>query len=289
MSLKFSCDECGEKVIVRYLKPGDTAQCKSCGAENIVPRDAAATDEMPPKARRIRWVPRPNSDCAEPEPQDFPTAPVTLTSEGAGTLILVLLWISLGLSIIQPAIALASVGMSDYIMESLRDLCDYDRVVFGSDGLNRAIVQGMFGVGLAGLMLLAVWLFRAHRDLAGLYPGYEITPGQALARTLIPLYNVWGIWSVVATLSRRLKRGSDGSRRLGKSLFMWLVLTYVSAVALEIPYRLMLSHPPWVVMFLAGVVFSTVAEIFVVQFFRKGLRHRCAIVRQGLAGRLQTG
>lgn len=59
MALKFFCLECGGIVIVRYLKPGETALCRACGHEQTVPEGAeAATDaEAEAAAASQRAVP----------------------------------------------------------------------------------------------------------------------------------------------------------------------------------------------------------------------------------------
>jgi len=40
MALKFVCPNCGNEIVVKYLKPGELAKCRDCGAEVIVPEDA---------------------------------------------------------------------------------------------------------------------------------------------------------------------------------------------------------------------------------------------------------
>lgn len=40
MALKFRCENCGEDIAVRFLKVGEAAECKSCGASNAVPESA---------------------------------------------------------------------------------------------------------------------------------------------------------------------------------------------------------------------------------------------------------
>ena len=40
MALKFQCKNCGEDIAVRFLEVGETAECKSCGASNLVPESA---------------------------------------------------------------------------------------------------------------------------------------------------------------------------------------------------------------------------------------------------------
>ena len=45
MALKFQCHTCRNYIIVKYLKVGEIAKCKACGAENIVPNNALEQDE----------------------------------------------------------------------------------------------------------------------------------------------------------------------------------------------------------------------------------------------------
>ena len=40
MALKFRCKNCGEDIAVRFLKVGEIAECKNCGASNSVPESA---------------------------------------------------------------------------------------------------------------------------------------------------------------------------------------------------------------------------------------------------------
>jgi hypothetical protein len=54
---------------------------------------------------------------------------------------------------------------------------------------------------LVACALFLVWLHRVHRDLAEIVLGYPISPGGAVARVSIPLYNLWGNWQVFNTIS----------------------------------------------------------------------------------------
>lgn len=45
MSLKFKCLDCGKDIIIKYLKIGESAKCKSCGSNNVVPESAVETTE----------------------------------------------------------------------------------------------------------------------------------------------------------------------------------------------------------------------------------------------------
>ncbi|UCD16396.1 MAG: hypothetical protein JSV44_07985, partial [Candidatus Zixiibacteriota bacterium] len=37
MAIEFNCANCENKITLNYLKPGDVAKCRHCGANNVVP------------------------------------------------------------------------------------------------------------------------------------------------------------------------------------------------------------------------------------------------------------
>ena len=45
MALKFQCKNCGEDIAVRFLKVGEAAECRNCGASNSVPESAESIDD----------------------------------------------------------------------------------------------------------------------------------------------------------------------------------------------------------------------------------------------------
>ena len=45
MALRFSCTECGHEIAVKFLKPGECALCRACGAKVPVPSDAGRVDD----------------------------------------------------------------------------------------------------------------------------------------------------------------------------------------------------------------------------------------------------
>ncbi|MCP4580092.1 MAG: hypothetical protein GY839_00630 [candidate division Zixibacteria bacterium] len=47
MALKFSCRNCGDTIIVKYLNIGDKAKCLQCGSINTVPKISRETDKEP--------------------------------------------------------------------------------------------------------------------------------------------------------------------------------------------------------------------------------------------------
>ena len=40
MALTFSCRNCGSDIVVELIRPGEIATCRSCGTENVVPKDS---------------------------------------------------------------------------------------------------------------------------------------------------------------------------------------------------------------------------------------------------------
>ena len=45
MAWKFQCKNCGKDIAVRFLKVGEAAECKSCGASNSVPESAESISD----------------------------------------------------------------------------------------------------------------------------------------------------------------------------------------------------------------------------------------------------
>lgn len=59
MALRFPCEKCGQPIISKFLKIGETAKCKNCGFESEVPSNAVSTTDVPdytsmtPVAQRV--------------------------------------------------------------------------------------------------------------------------------------------------------------------------------------------------------------------------------------------
>jgi hypothetical protein len=47
LALKFKCKQCGAYIVTRFLKVGEVAKCRNCGAETTIPEHAEQTDEAP--------------------------------------------------------------------------------------------------------------------------------------------------------------------------------------------------------------------------------------------------
>jgi predicted RNA-binding Zn-ribbon protein involved in translation (DUF1610 family) len=72
MPIKFSCPECGESVVLRFLRSGEIAQCRACGAEVPVPDDAEETDEPKSFLERRLDETRPVEPSAAAGPERYP-------------------------------------------------------------------------------------------------------------------------------------------------------------------------------------------------------------------------
>lgn len=96
------------------------------------------------------------------------------------------------------------------------------------DGLIALILLLAF-VGM--LVAYVVWIFKIHVDLNKLFPDYPITPKRSMALTLIPLYNLWGIWKIANTIHRRFTDLKVNMLWFGMDLkFMYIFLLVLGRI-----------------------------------------------------------
>jgi hypothetical protein len=86
MALEFSCRSCGNKIVIRFLKAGEEAECKHCRAKNVVPDPAQARsiDTPPPGSIPIAKPPgEPEEELVftGPKDNDAPPPPPDLKAE----------------------------------------------------------------------------------------------------------------------------------------------------------------------------------------------------------------
>ncbi|MFD2656311.1 hypothetical protein [Gracilibacillus thailandensis] len=62
---------------------------------------------------------------------------------------------------------------------------------------------------LITVVFYLVWIHKVHQDLKMFHSQYPITPGGALARILIPFYNIYGLWNVFSTMRNYFKEYSS--------------------------------------------------------------------------------
>lgn len=119
-----------------------------------------------------------NSDAATP-----------LKSHGVSRLLMQFAWASVSLNIVSLILSLLKVIVPT--------------IAVSLQGLQQILAIVSIPVFLIFLVLFLVWLYRLHVDLKVLFNDYPITPGGAIARFLIPIYSIWGIWNTISTFAKR--------------------------------------------------------------------------------------
>ena len=81
------------------------------------------------------------------------------------------------------------------------------------------------------IILFCIWIFAFHSDLKIIDASYEIRPGQAIARILIPGYNLWGIWNIHSTYGKWLQsKPAQQTKDSGAIIWKLLPLYYVCLI-----------------------------------------------------------
>ena len=57
MALRFSCQNCGQDIVVKYQKIGEAAKCRACDAENVIPEEAIEVPDPEYHCYRERGAP----------------------------------------------------------------------------------------------------------------------------------------------------------------------------------------------------------------------------------------
>ncbi|MEG3978772.1 hypothetical protein QT970_29785 [Microcoleus sp. herbarium8] len=122
-----------------------------------------------------------NSDAATP-----------LKSHGVSRLLMQFAWANVSLNIVS--LLLTSVKAIAATIEA------------PLQGLQQILLIVTILVALILFVLFLVWLYRLHVDLKVLFNDYPITPGGAMARFLIPIYSIWGIWNALSTFANRFNQ-----------------------------------------------------------------------------------
>jgi hypothetical protein len=85
-------------------------------------------------------------------------------------------------------------------------------------------------VYLTTLILLLVWLHRTHAQLRRIFQRYPISGWEAIARFVIPLYSLWGIWHTFATLADHLKTQGKTLAQRAIVIRQWLPWFYIALI-----------------------------------------------------------
>lgn len=82
-------------------------------------------------------------------------------------------------------------------------------------------------------VLYLIWLFKVHKDFNKLDQSYPISPSGALARVLVPVYNIWGLWNVYSRMAVYLFPNTNSielGKKLSKAIPFYYILLVVSRV-----------------------------------------------------------
>jgi hypothetical protein len=152
----------------------------------------------------------------------------TLKSKGVGQKLITILWIGL---------ALLGLSLILSLLEVIVPSIYYDNFEL-IDGL---IVLLILPIALIGAILFLIWVYRLHFDLSNVFLDYPISPFGSLARLIIPIYNIWGIWDTFATIADHFKKNTEPifSKHAtiidaGISLRSWLPFLYIAIVVSKI-------------------------------------------------------
>jgi len=122
--------------------------------------------------------------------------------------------------------------------------------------VDAVISIGAFVINVSVIIIFLVWMFKLHKDFANIYGNYPITPGTALARLMVPFYNLWGIWNVYSTMAKQFISEAK-TKGFGQKVQSLIPLIYIAGIISNILNRLSLK-----VAFNQNMQDSTAAVIF---------------------------
>lgn len=87
-----------------------------------------------------------------------------------------------------------------------------------------------------------IWLYHFHSDVTALFPDYPISSNKALARVLIPYYNIWGFWNIYSTYAKLLQSSGKKTFNDGRIIVFLLPFFYPLFVITKISSRIVYSR-----------------------------------------------
>jgi len=206
MPIEFPCQNCGAKIIIRHLSPGEIAQCKNCGAKNTIPEKSVETDAV------LTGAPQPaKAAVTEDKTEDF----TKLNSEKTAPALLILLSL---LIVIEFVITIIMYDLHDYLGNPFQS---GEYLFFIWLGIILLVT------GIVTIIVFSVWIYRAHEELAVYYPGYPVKPVQSVVRLLIPFYSIWGFWNVFMNIIRRFRKDDDRMREIAQKLYVPFIVSFI--------------------------------------------------------------
>ena len=121
---------------------------------------------------------------------DSSISSTTLKSDGVAKVLTVILFLGLCLSIFSLFLSIILVTVPSFYAV----LKEIDMTLLGFILIPFTIV------------VFLLWMYRLHHDLREIFKEYPITSGGALARLIIPFYNLWGVWNTFSVLDHYLRK-----------------------------------------------------------------------------------
>lgn len=198
---------------------------------------------------------QPASDLTS-EPDFSTPALLTKLPKQLTRVLLGLLWLRFGIDSLILIHSLLSAG--SFSLYAGLDLANVNQPFAGllavvvniADFLFTPLGPWSLWITLITTLLFLLWIYRLHHNLRELFHPYPISPGGAVLRFVLPLYNLWGIGNTFFTLARHLKTrshqitSSRTIRRLtlwlyglllltagSQGLYLWLLIQGTSAIA----------------------------------------------------------
>lgn len=143
---------------------------------------------------------------------------MNLRSKSLGNVLYNFLWINLGLT----ALFLINIMITG-VVETGDTFLNYDATI--------SLIWGIINI-IYGIIFL-IWIFNVHRDLQELDTSYPIKPGGAIARVLIPFYNIYGLWNIYSTMADYFKANvtnSGSGTKLAKYIPFYYILLWGSTI-----------------------------------------------------------
>lgn len=208
----------------------------------------------------------------------------SLRSEGMGLLLTIIICFGIGLDVLTLLFSLVAMTVPGIYSEiSFVTLFFEETSLFEGTSLFEIAVLPVY---LITVVTFLIWMYKAHQDLNDLFVNYQITPGQALARLMIPIYNLWGIWNVFSTLSDQLKAKGGELADIGFKLYNWLAFLYIATIGSRLLDRLVFRHgineegeyisPPLIIASFAANIFLGTVWFFMTYLIRRALKYRAA-------------
>jgi len=131
---------------------------------------------------------------------------MTAKSVGTGKFLFILLWVGILLSFLLGLCSLVYAIDLDWYLEYVANF-----------EIGISILSIFFLIVTFGLFF--IWIFRVHRDFKQISNSYPVSPRAALARILIPIYNLVGLWTLYRDMAHFLiERESKELRSQGWKL-----------------------------------------------------------------------